>query len=222
MPQARYGTIGGTSLYASGATAAAGFVGASPPPAGPRLVGRTRQGIISNYSLSVYIVFQKNPETVTEETQDTYTFTTIQGQANPLMSFSGRGAKHKRFDILIDAHATPHALGHIGEDLDAIEMLTIPHDNAGLPLVIPARRGVLLSNSGIQSRQPQGTPPVVKIAHGSRVQKGFIVNLSIEEIMHGTTPQSEALCLPTRAKVSFDFVIIDDMRMLVSVPEVVA
>lgn len=191
---------------------------------GARMFGGVpgRQGIISNSKLGIFIVFQKNPETITEETQNTYTFTTIQGQANPLMSFSGRGAKHKRFDILIDAHATPHPFGHVGRDLDAIEMLTIPYDKAGKPLVRPAQRGITFLRNNTVSNEAQGIPPVVKIVHGGRAQRGFIVNLSIEEIMHGSTVQSYALTLPTRAKVSFDFVIIDDMRMLVSSQEVVA
>jgi len=187
--------------------------------AGPQPTSGDNKGLIYNHKLGISILFQKNPEKITEEMADNWTFTEVQGQADPLMSFACRGAKRKRFNILIDAHSTPHRLGHIGQDLYDIEMLTIPHDKAGLPIALPARYGHGGTHPSQQSNEVIGVPPIVRIIYGGRFQKGFITNLTVEETLHGTTEQSKPQALPTRATVTFDWVIIDDMRMLISYKE---
>jgi len=60
-----------------------------------------------------------------------------------------------------------------------------------------------------------GVPPIVKIAYGGLVRKGVIRSLRIQEVLHGTTPAARPQQLPTRAWVEFDFIIIEDYRMLV-------
>ena len=60
-----------------------------------------------------------------------------------------------------------------------------------------------------------GVPPIVKIAYGGLVRKGVVRSVRIEEVLHGTTPQSEPQQLPTRAWVEFEFIVIEDYRMLV-------
>ena len=225
MASTRDSIIGGISRIGQEAAGFGKALAADPASAATQLqrllpmVGSRTQGIISNTALGIFIVFQKNPESVTEESAVDWTLTNIQGQANPLMSFSCRGAKHRRFDILIDAHATPHPLGHIGRDLDNLEMLTVPYDKAGKPLIIPPQRGIGLGRAMTTSDEVVGVPPIVKLVYGGRIETGFINSLMIEETLHGTTPQAKALVLPTRANVSFDWVIIEDPRMLITFTE---
>ena len=171
-------------------------------------------GIIANLSLGIKITFQYNPQTLTDEIPVNWRQTDIQGQAMPLMTFQDTGPHTKTFEILLDAHSSPHPQGHIANDINKIQMLTMPYDRNGNPIQVPS-----LYPSGptpTKSSKVTGIPPVVKIVYGSRVQKGMIRNLKIEELLHGTTPQSEAMGFPTRAKVTFNFYIIDDMRMLVT------
>ncbi|MDD3492407.1 MAG: hypothetical protein PHZ19_02775 [Candidatus Thermoplasmatota archaeon] len=60
-----------------------------------------------------------------------------------------------------------------------------------------------------------GVPPLVKISYGGRVDRGVLRNLRIIETFHGTTPFAYPRNLPTRATVEFEFIIIEDTRMLV-------
>jgi len=185
---------------------------ASPPAKDP---GGGQKGILSNTGLGIYIVFKKNPEAIKDNVSANWTETAIQGQAMPLTTFSNRGIRVVSFDLLLDAHSSPHPLGHIGTDLDDIQMLTIPHDKSGLPIALPPLRGA--GGSGRQVSQEQfGVPPLVKLVYGGRIQVGFVQSISIEELLHGTTPQAAALMLPTRARVTLNLGMIDDSRMIVS------
>lgn len=174
-----------------------------------------RQGILSNTELDIQIIFWKNPEYTTGVSAGDWREAPIQGQANPVVSFSHRPLRTIQFQILLDAHSSPHPKGHIGEDLDMVEMTTMPFGRDKNPLAIPPPRGGV--SSRIQSSEVIGVPPIMKLVYGGRVQKGFVTNVSIEELMHGTTPESNAQLLPTRAKVSFDLKLIDDKRMLISI-----
>ena len=185
----------------------------SPPAKSPG--GAQQKGIISNTGLGIYIVFQKDPELLTDTVSSNWHETNIQGQMMPYTVFSNRGVRDVSINILIDAHSSPHPLGHIGGDLDDIQMLTVPHDKAGLPLSIPPMRG---GGGGgrQQSTEKFGVPPLVKFIFGGRAQLGFVKSVSVEEMMHGSTPQAAALMLPTRARVAITFGMVDDSRMIAS------
>ena len=60
-----------------------------------------------------------------------------------------------------------------------------------------------------------GVPPICTIVYGGRAQKGFVTNIQITEMLHGTTLRTIAKPLPTRAKVAFDFIVVEDVRLLV-------
>jgi len=177
------------------------------------------KGIIKNASLGIYIMFQYNPKETSDSTPVTFKKKMIQGGASPLISFQVRDAPTKSFELLLDAHSTPTLRGHIAQDLDDIEMLTVPYDEDGRPIIIPPRRmekAIIKTRSPlIQSKKVVGVPPMVKIAYGGRVQVGFISNLTIKEELHGTTLGSMATAFPTRAHVTFEFLIVDDKRMAI-------
>lgn len=177
------------------------------------------RGIIANLSLGIKIVFQYNPQTLTDEEAVNWHLTDIQGQAGPLLTFQNSGPHTKTFEILLDAHSSPHPQGHVGEDIDNIWRLTVPHDKSGHPIIIPPAHGVSGSGTPTKSKQVVGVPPLVKIIYGGRVQKGIIRNLKVEEQLHGTTQAAKPLVLPTRARVTFDFYIVDDERMFVTYKE---
>jgi len=174
----------------------------------------SNRGIIQNAALGVYIMFQYNPKETSDSTPVTFKKKMIQGGASPLISFQVRDAPTKSFELLIDAHASPHANGHIAQDLDDLEMLTVPYDEDGKPIIIPPRR-MGAKSSVTQSKKVVGIPPMVKIAYGGRVQVGLISNLTIKEELHGTTAESSARSYPTRAHVTFEFLIVDDKRMAI-------
>ena len=113
----------------------------------------------------------------------------------------------------MDAHASPHPDGHIAQDIDDLLMLTVPYDEDAKPLIFPSLR--MPPKAKTTSKKVVGIPPLVKIAYGGRVQRGIITNLRVKEELHGTTPESKGHLYPTRAHVTFEFAIIDDMRMLV-------
>jgi len=173
-------------------------------------------GIIANSALGIFIVFQYNPKTLTDEFGDTWKETEVQGTSSPLRTFQCGGSKTKHFEILLDAHASPHPLQHVGQDLDDIEMLAVPYDKAGLPIVLPPKHGIRVGAARTKSEEVVGIPPLVKIVYGGRVQKGLIRSLQVEEQLHGTTPIAYPLMLPTRARVTFNFYIVDDPRMVVT------
>jgi len=182
--------------------------------AGPYAPGKTNRGIIKNAALGVYIMFQYNPKETSDGIPVTFKKTLIQGGGSPLISFQVRDAPKKTFELLLDAHASPHANGHIAQDLDDLEMLTVPYDEDGKPIIIPPRR-MGAKSAATQSKKVVGIPPMVKIAYGGRVQVGLISNLTIKEELHGTTAESSANSYPTRAHVTFEFLIVDDKRMAI-------
>ena len=180
-------------------------------------VGQSNKGIIANLTLGIKIVFQYNPKTLTDEIPVNWHPTDIQGQANPLFTYQNTGPHTKTFEILLDAHSSPHPEGHVASDINKIQMLTMPYYTDGRPTAIPSLYPT--SATPTKSDQVVGVPPLVKIVYGSRVQKGMIRNIKIEEQLHGTTRQSQAMGYPTRARVTFDFYIVDDTRMLVNYKE---
>lgn len=138
----------------------------------------------------------------------------ILGLSQPLLSFSSGENRVKSFEILLDAHASPHPLGHIANDLENIRKLSIPYDVDGNPVVrLPGFAGGGGGSSG--PGRVAGIPPMVKITYGGRVERGVLQNLEITEQLHGTTPQSRGTQLPTRATVRFEFIIVEDSRTLV-------
>ena len=238
-----------------------GFVAPAQPSSGLSLPGFTetlgggtpRRGVIHNPVLGIHIVFQYNPESITEEKELDWTEYPIQGLSEPLLVFSCGRPRVLRFKVLFDAHSSPHPDGHIANDLQAIRYLTVPFDVDGTPTVKlpeypptvsasafapylfgfrpPTGLGGLMGNvpslmdnsfTGNRymgkkgpSERIGGVPPLVKIAYGGLVRKGVVRSVRIQEILHGTTPQAAPQCLPTRAWVEFEFLVIEDYRMLV-------
>lgn len=176
-------------------------------------------GVIWNQELGIKIPFQYHPESITESKTLNWNTQPILGIGQPLLSYGGGDVRVLRFRILLDAHSSPHPAGHVETELKAIRALTVPYDVSGKPTIdIPEPPGKM-GAPGVQYPSGRGrvagVPPVVKIAVGGRVLKGVIQNLEIEEVLHGTTTEARALRLCTRAYVTFDFIVIEDSRMLV-------
>ncbi|MCS7240910.1 MAG: hypothetical protein NZ651_06680 [Candidatus Bipolaricaulota bacterium] len=175
-----------------------------------------REGVIWNYSLGLEIRFQYHPEDITETKTLAWNRYPILGVGQPLLSYSGGDVRGLRFRVLFDAHSSPHANGHVEAELRAIRALSIPYDVGGNPTVsLPGNWTSPLATYRQGAGRPCGVPPVVKIAIGGRILKGVLENLEIQEVLHGTTPQAQAQRLCARAWVSFDFLVIEDSRMLV-------
>jgi hypothetical protein len=170
-------------------------------------------GIISCPECGIKIRFQYNPEEIVDANAPNWTRTESQGGMSPVYTFSCGGDTTKRFVILLDAHASPKLEGHVGKELDQIELLRVPHDKSGKPIALPALRVPAAAPS--VSSDVVGIPPIVTIVYGGRVQKGFVSSIQITEMLHGTTLQAAGSGLPTRARVEFDFVIVEDRRLLV-------
>ena len=176
----------------------------------------TGKGAILCKPMGIVIRFQYNPEKTQDDMPVSWSEDPVQGGAGPLLSFQSRGSRIKSFEILLDAHSSPHPLQHVGADIDNMELLTIPFDKGGKPLVLPPAHGAgLFRMKQSASKAVVGIPPVVQIIYGGRIQKGVLRNLSVVEELHGTTLMSQALSLPTRARATFEFIIIDDLRMFV-------
>lgn len=185
--------------------------------------------IISNRALGIYLEVQYNPERITESKPLNWSEYPIQGMVQPLLTFSCGGLRRKRFELLLDAHASPHPKGHIADELQLLRYLTVPFGKDRLPVVrlpefasssgSPTVRGqypIVQGPPGGQSSYVGGVPPVVLISYGGRVEKGVISNLEITELFHGTTPASRGGQLPTRATVALDFIVIDDYERLMT------
>lgn len=190
-------------------------------------------GVIWNNELGIYLPFQYHPEDIVETKSLSWNRYPILGVGQPLLSYSGGDTRTLRFRILLDAHASPHPAGHVEEDLRVIRTLSVPFDVSNKPtqevpespasrVRIPApegRGGVPGAPAGLRAPRgagrPFGVPPMVKIALGGRVLRGVLENLEVQEVLHGTTPQAAASRACTRAWVTFDFIVIEDSRMLV-------
>ncbi len=170
------------------------------------------RGVISAPAYGIKITFWYNPEQIEDSVSAEWTRTVVQGQMSPVYTFSCGGDTTKRFEILLDAHATPNPRGHVGFELDQIEMLRVPHDKAGKPIALPVLRAM---PKPAMSKDVVGVPPICTIVYGGRVQKGFVSSIQITEMLHGTTLLTTGKPLPTRARVSFDFVIVEDKRLLI-------
>jgi hypothetical protein len=175
-----------------------------------------RRGLIWNLELGIKIPFQYAPESITEEKTLDWQTLPVLGLAQPLLAYGSGDLRILRFRILLDAHASPHPDGHVENELRAIRTLTVPFDVTKKPTVDVPRNplaGTRYAPAG--PGRVSGVPPVVKIFVGGKVYKGVVRSVSIEEVLHGTTPQARALRACTRAWVDFEFIVIEDSRMLV-------
>lgn len=184
-------------------------------PSPQRLTGT---GILWNSELGIRLYFQYHPEEIVETKSLNWNQQPILGVGQPLLSYGGGDVRVLRFRVLFDAHSSPTRNGHVEEELWVIRTLTVPFDINKKPTVkVPENH----APKGGLSRAPRGpgkvagVPPVVKIAVGGRVLRGVIQNVEIQEVLHGTTPQAKPTMACTRAWVSFDFLVIEDSRMLV-------
>lgn len=192
-------------------------------------------GVIWNKELGICLPFQYHPEDITEIKSLNWNRYPILGIGQPLLAYGGGDARMLRFRILLDAHASPHPLGHVEEDLRIIRTLTVPFDVDKKPTqVVP--KGIAITTELVQRipqevgwvkaefmrgrmapegpGRPEGVPPVVKIWVGGRILKGVMENLEIQEVLHGTRPEAFPRAC-TRAWVSFSLIVIEDSRMLV-------
>lgn len=190
-----------------------------------------QHGLIWNSELGICLPFQYHPEDITEVKNLNWNRYPILGVGQPLLAYGGGDVRMLRFRILLDAHASPHPLGHVEEDLRVIRTLTVPFDVDNKPTQkVPAGpKGAPAKNTSIAflpptngprmapegPGRPAGVPPVVKIWVGGRILKGVMENLEIQEVLHGTVPSASASRACTRAWVSFSFIVIEDSRMLV-------
>lgn len=194
-----------------------------------------QHGLIWNRELGICLPFQYHPEDITEVKNLNWNRYPILGVGQPLLAYGGGDVRMLRFRILLDAHASPHPLGHVEEDLRVIRTLTVPFDvdnkptqkvpkgisvTSALVARIPQEVGFVqkVFQMGRQAPEgpgrPAGVPPVVKIWVGGRILKGVMENLEIQEVLHGTRPEAFPRAC-TRAWVSFSFIVIEDSRMLV-------
>ena len=231
-----------------------GFVQANAPTA-----RRNGRGIIYNNALGIRIDFQYDPEEIETEKTLNWHSNEILGLGMPLLTYGGGDVRVRRFKILLDAHASPHAAGNIATELYNIELLSVPWDVDGVPTVKLSSHDMAVGSGageagpiagaigGLRSKAVEyisglsvpgaiqqqlgsfrvppgalrapgrvaGVPPMVKISYGGRIERGVIRNLRITETLHGTTPFAWPRNLPTRANVEFEFIVIEDSRMLV-------
>jgi hypothetical protein len=185
----------------------------SPNPQGAQA---QRRGLIWNLELGIKIPFQYDPESITEEKTLDWQTMPVLGLAQPLLAYGSGDLRTLRFRILLDAHASPHPDGHVENELRAIRTLTVPFDVSKKPTVDVPRNPIADARyAPAGPGRVSGVPPVVKIFVGGKVYKGVVRSVSIEEVLHGTTPQARALRACTRAWVDFEFIVIEDSRMLV-------
>lgn len=193
------------------------FAPATPAASAP--TGRRRgRGIIYNDKLQIRIDFQYDPEQIESEKTLNWHTSEILGVTMPLLTYGGGDFRIRRFSILLDAHASPHPDGHVGNEIYWLELLSVPWDVDGVPTVKPSSSAFATQDSVKTALAPgrvAGVPPVVKIAYGGRVERGVLRNLRITETFHGSTPKASGGNFPTRATAEFEFIVIEDSRLLV-------
>jgi len=170
-------------------------------------------GIISCPECGIKIRFQYNPEQIVDAHAPNWARTESQGGMSPVYTFGCGGDTTKRLTILLDAHASITLTGHVGKELDQLELLRVPHDKSGKPIGLPALR--VPASAPAVSDDVVGVPPIFTIVYGGRVQRAFLSNIQITETLHGTTIMSAGSGLPTRATVDLEFVVVEDKRLLV-------
>jgi hypothetical protein len=175
-----------------------------------------RRGLIWNLELGIMIPFQYAPESITEEKTLDWQTMPVLGLAQPLLAYGSGDLRILRFRILLDAHASPHPLGNVESELRAIRTLTVPFDVNKKPTVdVPKNPLGLFPFAPKGPGRVSGIPPVVKIFVGGKIYKGVVRSVNIEEVLHGTTPMARLNMACTRAWVDFEFIVIEDSRMLV-------
>ena len=183
---------------------------------------------ISNPSLGIWLEVQYNPEEVRESGSLNWNYHQIAGMSQPLVTFGCGDLRRKSFEVLMDAHASPHPKGHIADELQLIRYLRIPYGKDSKPVVIlptysGGGGGLFTASLGVSGPRMQplpaaqssyigGVPPVVKLAYGGLVEKAILLNYEFREVFHGTTQASGGK--PTRAYVTLEFGILDDYERL--------
>jgi len=189
------------------------------------------RGMFYNAALGIRFVFQYNPKDITDTKPIDWQTQGVLGTVHPLITYGSGGLRTMKFEILLDAHASPRDAGEIENDLFVLRTLGTPFDVDGKPVVkIPkappsgqalmsmatGSQTISLSNSAPEGPgRVSGVPPMVKIVLGSRIIRGLPQNIEIVEELHGTTPSAKAGNYCTRATVRFDFIVVEDTRMLV-------
>ena len=158
------------------------------------------------------LIAQYDPERIEEERTPTWHTTCIPGLVEGLTTYST--AEHTlRFSLLFDSHHSPQT--DITESLNKLLDYTIPRDKNGRRVQQEMRgwgTGPLAEFRFVEGAELSGAPPKLLLTYGGRTLVVRISSLSFEEVLFGTTPETQDTGYPTRVVANIEFIVADDER----------